>query len=83
MFKGKLATVWSAPNYCYRFENLASVLELDEQLNEKFNIFEDAPENKRNKNGNDGKNGSSTSTTASSDRKQRPVFDSKVDEFFL
>ena len=47
MFGGKLATVWSAPNYCYRFENLASVLELDEQLNETFNIFEDAPENKR------------------------------------
>ena len=47
MFGGKLATVWSAPNYCYRFENLASILELDEHLNEHFNIFEDAPENKR------------------------------------
>jgi hypothetical protein len=47
MFGGKLATIWSAPNYCYRFENLASILELDEQLNENFNIFEDAPENKR------------------------------------
>lgn len=39
--------MWSAPNYCYRFENLASILELDEHLNETFNIFEDAPENKR------------------------------------
>jgi len=39
--------VWSAPNYCYRFENLASILELDEHLNEHFNIFEDAPENKK------------------------------------
>ena len=47
MFGGKLATVWSAPNYCYRFENLASILELDERLNEHFNIFEDAPENKK------------------------------------
>lgn len=47
MFGGKLATVWSAPNYCYRFENLASILELDEHLNEHFNIFEDAPENKK------------------------------------
>ena len=47
LFGGKLATVWSAPNYCYRFENLASILELDENLNEHFNIFEDAPENKK------------------------------------
>ncbi len=47
MFGGKLATVWSAPNYCYRFENLASILELDEHLNEHFNIFEDAPENRK------------------------------------
>ena len=39
-----MATVWSAPNYCYRYENLASILELDERLNEYFNIFEDAPE---------------------------------------
>jgi hypothetical protein len=44
-----LATVWSAPNYCHRYENLASILELDEQLNEYFNIFEDAPENTRDK----------------------------------
>eukprot|EP00351_Strombidinopsis_sp_SopsisLIS2011_P005971 CAMPEP_0116886676 /NCGR_PEP_ID=MMETSP0463-20121206/20620_1 /TAXON_ID=181622 /ORGANISM="Strombidinopsis sp, Strain SopsisLIS2011" /LENGTH=130 /DNA_ID=CAMNT_0004547523 /DNA_START=525 /DNA_END=913 /DNA_ORIENTATION=+ len=49
LFKGKLATVWSAPNYCYRFENLASILEIDENLNEYFNIFEDAPENTRKK----------------------------------
>ena len=49
LFGGKLATVWSAPNYCHRYENLASILELDENLNEHFNIFEDAPENKREK----------------------------------
>lgn len=49
LFQGKLATVWSAPNYCHRYENLASILELDEQLNEYFNIFEDAPENTREK----------------------------------
>ena len=46
LFGGKLATVWSAPNYCHRYENLASILELDENLAEHFNIFEDAPENK-------------------------------------
>ena len=44
-----LATVWSAPNYCYRFENLASILELDENLDYYFNIFEDAPENRKKK----------------------------------
>ena len=49
LFDGKLATVWSAPNYCYRYENLASILEVDEKLNYYFNIFEDAPENERKK----------------------------------
>jgi hypothetical protein len=44
-----LATIWSAPNYCHRYENLASILELDEHLNEYFNMFEDAPENTRDK----------------------------------
>ncbi len=51
LFNNKFATVWSAPNYCYRFENLASILELDEKLNENFNIFTDAPENDRKKEG--------------------------------
>ncbi len=49
LFNGKFCTIWSAPNYCYRFENLASILELDEFLNEYYNIFSDAPENERNK----------------------------------
>ena len=43
LFSGTLATIWSAPNYCGRYENQASILELDEQLNEYFNMFEDAP----------------------------------------
>lgn len=46
MFDGKLATVWSAPNYCFRFDNLASICEVDEHLDGHFNIFEDSPENK-------------------------------------
>lgn len=44
-FNGLLSTVWSAPNYCYRCGNLASVLEVDEQLNRNFNIFDTSPEN--------------------------------------
>jgi len=82
LFGGKLATVWSAPNYCYRFENLASILELDENLNEYFNIFEDAPENKKKKE-DPGKTGFSSSTASSSDRKMRPVYAVDGDNFFL
>ena len=42
LFDEKIITVWSAPNYCNRFFNLASILEVDENLDKKFNIFEDA-----------------------------------------
>jgi len=47
VFKDKMYTVWSAPNYLYRFANMASILEIDDQRNFHFNIFADAPENKR------------------------------------
>ncbi len=39
-----LVTVWSAPNYCYRCGNVASVLALDDHLNREFKIFRDVPE---------------------------------------
>lgn len=44
MFNSTLVTVWSAPNYCYRCGNVASILELDEHLEKNFKIFECAPD---------------------------------------
>ncbi|XP_024383054.1 serine/threonine-protein phosphatase PP-X isozyme 2 isoform X1 [Physcomitrium patens] len=43
MFNNQVVTVWSAPNYCYRCGNVAAILELDENLNRKFTVFEAAP----------------------------------------
>ena len=48
LFNEKLVTVWSAPNYCYRCGNDASVMEFDEHMNRGFKIFEACPENVRN-----------------------------------
>jgi serine/threonine-protein phosphatase 4 catalytic subunit len=47
MFDEKLITVWSAPNYCYRCGNVASIMEVDEDLNKEFKIFEAAPQAER------------------------------------
>jgi serine/threonine-protein phosphatase 4 catalytic subunit len=42
MFGGQMITVWSAPNYCYRCNNVASILKLDEHMAKSFKIFEAA-----------------------------------------
>ncbi|KAJ9667570.1 sporulation-induced protein [Coniosporium apollinis] len=47
-FKDKdVVTVWSAPNYCYRCGNVASIMSLQEDLEPKFTIFSAVPDNRR------------------------------------
>ncbi|KAJ4456692.1 putative Protein phosphatase 2A catalytic subunit B [Paratrimastix pyriformis] len=47
LFGNTLSTIWSAPNYCYRCNNIASVLEVDQFLNKFFNTYAAAPTNER------------------------------------
>jgi serine/threonine-protein phosphatase PP1-1/serine/threonine-protein phosphatase 6 catalytic subunit len=45
-----LVTVWSAPNYCYRCGNVASILQIDETLQveeSNFKIFTAVPDDQR------------------------------------
>lgn len=49
MFENQLVTVWSAPNYCYRCGNLASVLKICEDGKQEFKVYEAAVENERDK----------------------------------
>ncbi|XP_063710235.1 serine/threonine-protein phosphatase 4 catalytic subunit [Symsagittifera roscoffensis] len=46
-FGESVLTVWSAPNYCYRCGNVAAILELDDNLQRYFTIFEAAPQEHR------------------------------------
>lgn len=42
-----VVTVWSAPNYCYRCGNVASIMNLGEDLEPKFTIFSAVPDERR------------------------------------
>lgn len=47
MFDEALATVWSAPNYCYRCGNMAAILTVQENGERSFTVYGPAPENER------------------------------------
>ncbi len=47
MFNDRLVTVWSAPNYCGKCGNLASIMELDENMSKIYKIFEETPLDER------------------------------------
>ena len=47
MFDEALATVWSAPNYCYRCGNMAAILTIREDGSRGFTVYGPAPENER------------------------------------
>ena len=49
MFNDQLVTVWSAPNYCYRCGNVASILEFGggSSADRTPKLFEAVPDTKR------------------------------------
>lgn len=47
MFDGKLITVWSAPNYCYRCGNVAAILAITKPDEFSFKTFSAVPDEER------------------------------------
>jgi len=47
MFDNQLVTVWSAPNYCYRCGNAASIMQVHESGETTFKTYNAAEENDR------------------------------------
>lgn len=47
MFDEKLVTVWSAPNYCYRCGNIASILEFNATDKVEPKLFYAVPDSER------------------------------------
>ena len=45
MFDDSLVTVWSAPNYCYRCGNSASIMRVDAEGQTTFKVYDAAEEN--------------------------------------
>ncbi|QPG97868.1 hypothetical protein C2857_006956 [Epichloe festucae Fl1] len=45
--ESSVVTVWSAPNYCYRCGNVASIMTVDRDLNPRFSIFSAVPDDQR------------------------------------
>ena len=46
LFKDEcMSTVWSCPNYCYRFGNVASIMEVGDGGERSYNVFSQAPRN--------------------------------------
>lgn len=44
LFKDEcMSTVWSCPNYCYRFGNVASIMEVSDSGQREYNVFTQAP----------------------------------------
>jgi len=47
IFNGKLTTIWGAPNFMNRCGNVASILEIADNLDKSFNTFHAAPASER------------------------------------
>jgi len=47
IFSGKLSTIWGAPNFMNRCGNVASILEIADNLDRSFNTFHAAPASER------------------------------------